>query len=112
MKLTTSNTADENNANTQTGSAARNNYAASCQKVIAQINAAREAILAESRALLDVPERLLRLAVTEAEAVAWQTTYPHLVFPVLATEKVQAITHWDATQRNVRRGSPVFVGSV
>jgi len=33
-------------------------------------------------------------ALNEAEAAAWQTMFPHLVFPALATEKVQAAIAW------------------
>ena len=80
----------------------------SCQKILAQINAAREAIFAESYQALKSQERLLRLALNEAEATAWQTLYPQLVFPVLATEKVQAVIAWEARQQSVRRSSPAY----
>jgi hypothetical protein len=69
---------------------------------------AKEAIFAESRDALKTQEQLLRLALNEAEALAWQTMYPHLVFPTLATEKVQAVVAWDARQRSVRRSTRVF----
>ena len=62
---------------------------------------AKEAIFAESRGALDAQERMVRLALNEAEAVAWQTKYPHLVFPALATEKVQAVAAWNNHQRTV-----------
>jgi hypothetical protein len=81
---------------------------ASCQKVLAQITAAKEAIFAESHQALKSQERLLRLALNEAEAVAWQTRYPHLVFPTLAMEKVQAVIAWEARQQSVRRANPAF----
>jgi DNA-binding FrmR family transcriptional regulator len=80
----------------------------SCQKVLTQITAAKEAILAESREALKSQERLLPQALNEAEAVAWQTMYPHLVFPTLAEEKVQAVITWDAHQQSVRRTNPAF----
>src|SRR5256885_1280276 len=79
---------------------------ASCQKVLAQITAAKEAIFAEWREALQSQEHLLRLALNEAEAVAWQTMYPHLVFPTLATEKIQAVIAWDARQQSVRCANP------
>jgi hypothetical protein len=47
--------------------------------------------------------RLLRLALNEAEALAWQTDFPHLVFPVLAREKAQAAVAWHQRQRLVRK---------
>ena len=75
---------------------------ASCQKLIAQIAKAKAAIQAEFRETRETHEQLLRLALNEAEALAWQTEYPHLVFPTLATEKAQAVAAWDARQRSVR----------
>ena len=72
---------------------------ASCQRLLAQIKKAKDAIFAEARAALGTREHLLRLALNEAEAVAWQTAYPHLVFPDLATEKVQAVIAWERQQQ-------------
>ncbi len=74
----------------------------SCQKVLKQIHDAKEAILAESRETLKAQEHLLKLAVNEAEALAWQTLYPHLLFPTLATEKVQAVADWNRHQQGIR----------
>ena len=82
--------------------------AASCQKMLAQIAAAKATIFAEAHQGLIAQERLLRLALNEAEATAWQTMYPQLLFPVLATEKVQAVFAWEARQQSVRRASPTY----
>jgi hypothetical protein len=57
--------------------------------------------------VLGAPERLLRLALNEAEAAAWETMYPHLVFPALASEKAQAVAAWNAHQQSVWRSSPI-----
>jgi len=76
---------------------------ATCQKLIGLIQNAKEAIFIEFRARREAHEHLLRLALTEAEALAWETAYPHLVFPALAREKAQAIATWDARQRFIRR---------
>jgi hypothetical protein len=73
-----------------------------CRKIRAQIAGVKEMIFAESNRAFSAPERLVRLALNEAEAAAWQTQYPHLVFPALATEKVQAVAAWGAHQRFVR----------
>lgn len=100
MKLITTNRKDESGSSIPTREAGR--------KVLGQIAAAKESIMAESRQAFEAPERLLRLALNEAEALAWQTTYPHLLFPTLATEKVQALAAWNATQKLVRQGSPMF----
>lgn len=75
------------------------NYALnSCKAVLAQINNVKEAILAEARNTLEAPEQLLRLAVSEAEALAYQTRYPQLVFADLAVEKVQRAAAWSERQ--------------
>ena len=81
---------------------------ASCQKVLAQVTRVKEAIFAESARGLESQEHLLRLALNEAEAAARQTMYPHLVFPTLAMEKVQAVAAWNRRQEAVRR-NPVLV---
>jgi hypothetical protein len=106
MKTNTTDKCDQAHA---AGHTLRNTCAACYQKALAQITAAKAVILAESKQMLAVPERLLRLALNEAEALAWQTTYPHLVFPMLATEKAQAVAAWNSTQQAVRRSSPVLV---
>jgi hypothetical protein len=100
MKLIATNRTDKSGSSIQARETGR--------KVRGQIAAARESILAESRLALAAPERLLRLAVNEAEALAWQTTYPQLLFPTLATEKVQALAAWSATQKLVRQSSPTL----
>ena len=73
-----------------------------CRKIRQRIAAVKEAIFAEASRALTAPERLVRLALNEAEAAAWQTEYPHLVFPALATEKIRAVADWNAHQRAVR----------
>jgi hypothetical protein len=87
----------------------RNACRTSCRKIRAQIAGVKEAILAESSRAFPAPERLVRLALNEAEAAAWQTRYPHLFFPTLATEKVRAVAAWNARQHSVRENSPVIV---
>ncbi len=74
----------------------------SCQQVLASLGRIKGAILAEWRGRLKDHERLLRLALTEAEALAWQTPYPHLVFPDLALEKAQAALDWVRHQQRIR----------
>lgn len=78
---------------------------ASCQKILAQIDESRKAIIAEVTARLEVPDQLLRLAINEAEALAWQTGFPHLVFPVLAAEKARSVANWHSHQQAIRQPS-------
>jgi hypothetical protein len=40
--------------------------------------------------------------------LAWQTEYPHLVFPALATENVHAVAEWNRHQRSVLQTEPLF----
>jgi len=76
---------------------------ASCQKLTAQVERLKTSLLTELKGSLAMPEQWFRLAVEEAEALAWQTDYPHLLFPTLATEKVQAVADWNARQQLIRR---------
>jgi len=65
---------------------------ASCQKLVAQISDAKDRIQSEFRELLGTYDQPIRLALNEAEALAWQTPFPQLFFPDLAVEKIQAAT--------------------
>ena len=82
-----------------TGGSFRNKCRAYCRKIKAQIAGVKETIFTESSRAVSAPERLVHLALNEAEAAAWQTEYPHLFFPALAAEKVQAVAAWNAHQR-------------
>ena len=73
----------------------------SCLKAMEQIARVKQAVVDEFRETVDAHHKLLRLAVNEAEALAWQTDYPHLVFPALATEKAQQVAEWEARQRAI-----------
>jgi hypothetical protein len=70
----------------------------SCKQIVAQIKNVKETLLAEARNTLTAPEQLLRLAVSEAEALAFQTRYPQLVFADLAEEKIQRTALWNERQ--------------
>jgi hypothetical protein len=74
-----------------------------CKRILAQIRNVKEAIVAEARETVKVQEQLIRLAVSEAEALAWQTSYPQLVFPDLAVEKVCEVAAWNSHQRSLVR---------
>jgi hypothetical protein len=91
------------------GGLIQNACRACCRKIRAQIAGVKEAIFAESARAFPTPERLVRLALNEAEAAAWQTKYPHLFFHALATEKVRAVAAWNARQQSVRENSPGIV---
>lgn len=71
----------------------------SCKGILAQVGRTKDAIFVEARDTLKVQEQMLHLALNEAEALAWQTLYPHLVFPALAAEKVRGVAAWSDHQR-------------
>lgn len=52
--------------------------------------------------------RILRLTLNEAEALAWDSGFPHLVFPLLAEEKAQRAEAWVSRQREIRRDGDVL----
>jgi LytS/YehU family sensor histidine kinase len=79
------------------------------RKILAQTKRVKEIILAESSQALRMREHELRLALNEAEALVWQTNYPHLLFPALATEKIQAVVNWNKRQQMVRQSNPTLV---
>jgi hypothetical protein len=79
---------------------------ASCRKLLAQIAHVKAALLGEFRQTVRSHEHLLELALNEAEAMAWQTGYPHLVFPTLAAEKVRAVATWHARQERLQQARP------
>ena len=88
---------------------------ASCRKLLAQIENVKAQVMAEGeeeiasphmaefRDRLDDHHRLLELAVNEAEALAWQTEFPQLLFPTLALEKARAVAGWHFRQQSLRR---------
>jgi hypothetical protein len=81
-----------------------------CRKVLSQIESAKAGILAEFRETLAGHEHVLELALSEAEALAWQTGFPQLVFPTLATEKARAVATWHSRQQSLsRRLAPAAV---
>jgi hypothetical protein len=71
-----------------------------CQKLAGQIELAKRRLWIELRGTFEVPEKMFRLALGEAEALAWQTEYPQLVFTDLAMEKVQAVAAWHGRQQS------------
>lgn len=81
-----------------------------CRKLLAQIENAKAGILAEFRETLAGHEHVLELALSEAEALAWQTGFPQLVFPALAAEKALAVATWHSRQESLsRRSAPSIV---
>jgi hypothetical protein len=101
------NTTDVNNPFT-TEQTLANRCVQSCKKLLAGIRATRNRIANEFHATREANEQLVQLALNEAEALAWQTPYPHLLFPALALEKVQSVATWQARQQALHQRRSTF----
>jgi hypothetical protein len=75
----------------------------SCKVLFAEIEQAKNMIVNDFHETLDTHGNLFRLALNEAEALAWQTDYPHLVYPALAMERVQAVVAWRGRQQSMQQ---------
>ena len=75
----------------------------SCRELLRQMEKIKRALWLDFGRALEAQGHLLHLALNEAEALAWLTPFPHLMFPVLAEEKAAALKHWTARQRAVQR---------
>ena len=84
----------------------------SCRKLLDRIDKVKQAVLDEFHVTLDAHNQMLRLAVNEAEALAWQTGFPQLVFPTLATEKAQEVVARNTRQQSIQRTNSRFALSV
>lgn len=77
--------------------------AVSSDAVRLAVQRAKDAVLADYAPRAGQHTRLLRLVLNEAEGLAWQTEFPHLVFPALAQEKAEAAVKWHQRQTALRR---------
>ena|SRR6185369_5280980 len=75
----------------------------SCRKLLDRIERVKQTVLDEFHDTMDAHNQMVRLAVNEAEALAWETDYPHLLFPALAHEKAEQVSSWEKRQREVKR---------
>jgi hypothetical protein len=78
----------------------------SCARLLKQIRRIKAAIRQEFAPAVGGYELLLSQALNEAEALAWQTSYPHLFFPDLAEEKASEVRHWASRQRAILGNMP------
>ncbi len=79
----------------------------SCRRLLARLQKSKSSVLAEFRDRFTGNEHLLELAVNEAEALAWDTGFPGLLFPTLAAEKAGAVAAWQARQQRIREYQPL-----
>ncbi len=64
-----------------------------------QFDNVKREIFAEYQSALGANDQLLRLAIIEADALARQTEYPNLIFPLLASEKAHNAARWQYHQQ-------------
>ncbi len=76
-------------------------------KVAKWIETARKGLADEWQPRFSLSDPSLHLALGEAEALAWQTAFPHLVFPELAREKINKAIAWQRRQEEVHASSTV-----
>ncbi|HEV2454462.1 MAG TPA: hypothetical protein VGY98_09375 [Verrucomicrobiae bacterium] len=67
-------------------------WIASGQKLVLNIERARQNFGAGFNDPIEFPQRLFQLALNEAAAIASETDYPQLFFPTLAEERIAAIS--------------------
>ena len=75
---------------------------ASCRKLNTAVHELKQSIVQEFQARVPAHGRMIESAVNEAEALAWQTPFPHLFFPALAQEKAVEATRWAARQEKIQ----------
>lgn len=71
--------------------------------IASQLEAVKRQVFTEYRSALEANDQLLRLALIEAEALARQTDYPHLLYPLLAAEKAGNAARWQWHQQYLLR---------
>ena len=67
------------------------------------VSRVRNALERQYTSLVAQQPRLLRRALAEAEALAWETGVPHLIFPTLALEKIQSVADWHGQTSSISR---------
>lgn len=93
----------QDNQNLNQPGSFRRTCAIACEKLLNQLNQVKENIQAEFQDAFGLHKHLLRQALVEADALAWQTDYPHLFFPELAAEKASQAASWRARQQAMLR---------
>ena|SRR5689334_22367247 len=74
------------------------------QKLLAEIRRTKKELASQFRKTFAGNERMLRSVLNEAEALAFLTEFPQLVFPSLALEKVEGAMAWQQHQQEIING--------
>lgn len=81
---------------------------ASARRSAAEVRRLKAKLAAKWTAVRPGDAHRFRLALNEAEALAWQTPFPTLFFPALAREKAQHLLAWQERQAALRRRTAVI----
>ena len=73
--------------------------------VTGTINQLRAKVERDFSCLRTTQPHVLQLALNEAEALAWETGFPELVFPTLAQEKARSVATWHERQKALRQAT-------
>jgi len=95
----------ENNNDATTRRTFRSGCIAAGREIASFLEALKREVFEEYQSALGTNDQLLRLALIEAEALARQTEFPHLFFPVLATEKASNAARWQYRQQFLLRSN-------
>jgi hypothetical protein len=93
----------QDNQNLNQPGSFRRTCVAACETLLEQLNQVKQRVQAEFQDAFGLHKHLLRQALAEADALAWQTEYPHLFFPELAAEKASQAADWRARQQALLR---------
>jgi hypothetical protein len=77
-------------------------------KFLDPINRIKRDIFKEFQPKLGANEHLLSLALIEADALAQQTEFPNLFFPLLASEKAANAARWQFRQQFLLRSNSPY----
>lgn len=75
------------------------------RRAVRGIQRLRQTMLAQLEGTSSELQQAATRALQEAEALAWQTPVPHLVFPTLAEEKITQARQWAFHQQRIQRQS-------
>jgi hypothetical protein len=81
-----------------------------CRGLVNEMQKYKSKLATQFRQAFPGREQLLRLTLNEAEAIAFETEYPHLVFPTLALEKLQGAMAWTRHQQEIV-STPTLTGN-
>lgn len=79
------------------------------KRLILGIERVKRNLAEQAQNNLGLPQRLFQVALNEAEALAWETEYPQLLFPALAEEKIEAISAWYGHGESLNSGYAMAV---